>query len=461
MFYIVKITDFWVIHYLSIIGSITVKSFRQIVRKIWNLLIPYLRLLRGIFRRYLLVPSRRLFGPSIPIVMITGTKGKTTTTRMLSHILSKAGHRVGFTSTDGIVINGEYIDRNDCAHYDGAHIVLTDRSITAAVLETARGGLLKLGLYIDRCNVAALLNVGREQIGIDGIETVEQMAALKQRVINAARDAVVLNADDVQCSKMIGQYPTDRVILFSLEEDNQFVENHIEQGGIAYILNSSVEGECIERWDKKAKVPVISITDLPSSGNGLFPQNIANALAAAALADGMSIPMKTVKAALYSFENSLEHSPGHLNFLEGYSQTILLDTVATVPSSTALVSSLNRMNVSGRRVCMYTTAGNRPDWHYTELGEIFGPHFDHFICYELEKYARGRNPGEISELLKAGLVLAGVSSDLIDTAQGYIEATRQLSKVVGQNDLVVILMASAHNYIPVFLENFSAHKIKE
>ena len=437
------------------------KSFRQTVIIFWNLLVPYLRVLRGIFRRYLLVPSRRLFGPSIPIAMITGTKGKTTTTRMLSHILSKAGHRVGFTSTDGIVISGEYIKRADCSEYNGAHIVLTDQSITAAVLETARGGLLKLGLYIDRCNVAALLNVGREQIGIDGIETVEQMAALKQRVINAARDAVVLNADDVLCSKMIGQYPIGRVILFSLEEDNQFVQDHIEQGGIAYILKNSVEGECIERWDKKAKVPVISITDLPSSGNGLFPQNIANAMAAAALADGMGIPMKTVRAALHSFENSLEHSPGHLNFLEGYSQTILLDCVATVPSSSALVRSLGRMNVSGHRVCMYTTAGNRPNWHYTELGEILGPHFDHFICYELEEYARGRDLGVISELLKAGLVLAGVSSDIIVTAQGYIDATRQLSKIVGQNDLVVILMGSAHNYIPVFRENFSTHKINE
>ena len=436
-------------------------NFRHISGKFKNLLRPYARMFRRVLRTYLIVPARRIFGRRIPTAMITGTKGKTTTTRMLSHILSKAGHQVGYTSTDGVVIKGEYIERGDLAYYNGAHKVLNNRSITAAVLETARGGLLKLGLYIDRCNVAALLNVGREQIGIDGIETVEQMAALKQRVINAARDAVVLNADDVLCSKMIGQYPIGRVILFSLDEDNQFVQDHIEQGGIAYILKNSVEGDCIERWDKKAKVPVISITDLPSSGNGLFPQNIANAMAAAALADGMGIPMKTVRAALHSFENSLEHSPGHLNFLEGYSQTILLDFVATVPSCSALVSSLSRMNIAGRRVCMFTTAGNRPNWHYTELGEILGPHFDHFICYELEEYARGRNPGELSELLRAGLVLAGVSSDLIYTAQGYIDATRQLSKVVGQNDLVVILMASAHNYIPVFRENFSAHKIKE
>ena len=437
------------------------KNFRMIMRRIWNFLVPYLRKLRLLYRRYLLVPSRRIFGPSIPIAMITGTKGKTTTTRMLSHILSTAGHKVGNCSTDGVVIKGEYIERGDFAYYNGARIVLNDPSITAAVLETARGGILKLGLYVDRCDVAALLNVGREQIGIDGIETVEQMAALKQRVINAARDAVVLNADDVLCAKMVGQYPISRVILFSLEEDNQLVHDHLEQGGVAYILKNFVEGDCIERWDNKTKVPIISIADLPSSGNGLFPQNIANAMAAASLAEGMGIPMKTVGAALHTFTNSLEHSPGHLNFIEGYSQKILLDNAADVPSSSALVKSLNRLNEAGRRICMYTAAGDRPNWHYSELGEIFGPHFDYFICYELEEYSRGRTPGEITELLKSGLVDAGVSPDSIDTTQGYINATKQLSHIVKQNDFLVILVANAYKYLPIFNEYFSAHKINE
>ena len=150
--------------------SIMETNFGHISGKFKNLLRPaYVHMFRRVLRPYLIVPARRIFGRRIPTAMITGTKGKTTTTRMLAHILSKAGHRVGFASTDGVVINGNYINRDDDAGYYGAHIVLTDRSITAAVLETARGGLLKWGLYIDRCNVAALLNVGREQIGIDGI----------------------------------------------------------------------------------------------------------------------------------------------------------------------------------------------------------------------------------------------------------------------------------------------------
>ena len=423
------------------------KGFSNRLR--WYLRAPVRRI-----RRYVLVPLRRVSGPRIPIAMITGTKGKTTTTRMLAHMLSAAGHRVGFTSTDGIVINGQFINRIDSAGYAGAHTVLADRSITAAVLETARGDLLNTGMYIDRCAVAALLNVGREQIGIDGIDTVEQMAALKQQVIHASRGPVVLNADDSQCARLIGHYPSHRVILFSLVADNQRVHDHIEKGGTAYIQNSSAEGNYIERLDSESSTPVISIAQLPAGENGLFPQNIANAMAAAALAEGMAIPIDKVRGALRSFRNTLEQSPGRFNMLEGYSQTILLDNAIHVPSCAALVNSLGGMNVPGRRICLYETMGNRPDWHYTELGETLGPHFDHFICYDHAQHRRGRAPGEIPDLLKTGLIHAGVSPDCVDTAQGYTNATKILMKVVGDNDLVVILTGCAYRFLPVFLENF-------
>ncbi|MCZ6799601.1 MAG: Mur ligase family protein [Nitrospirae bacterium] len=390
--------------------------------------------------------------------MITGTKGKTTTTRMLAYILTQAGHRVGFTSTDGAVINGHYVHQNDCAGYAGARTILTNRSVTAAVLETARGGLMRDGLYVDRCQVAALLNVGREQIGMDGIDTVEQMAALKQQVINAARDTVVLNADDAQCRALIGQYPASRVVLFSLSENNSVIHDHIQKGGTAYVVNDSWQGAFIERKTNRSCIPVVSIANLPSSCNGLFPQNIANAMAAAALAEGMGIPMETVKTALKSFENSLEHSPGRFNFLEGYSQTVLLDQGYNVPACMALMESLSKIKVLGRRVCMLSTPGNRPGWHYTELGALLAPHFDHFVCYEVEQYRRGRAVGEILGLLVASLMKAGVNGKHIVAAQGYTDATRQLSRVVGRDDLVVLLGLNVHECLSAFRTEFAAHQ---
>lgn len=438
----------------------TVKTLEGLARKVswrihWHLFLPTRRRLR----RYVFVPARRVFGRRIPIAMITGTKGKTTTTRMLAHILTQAGHRVGFTSTDGAVINGQYVNRKDCTGYSGAHTILSDWSVTAAVLETARGGLIKHGLYVDRCHVAALLNVGRDQIGIDGIDTVEQMAALKQRVINAARDTVVLNADDTQCCALIGHYPSSRVVLFSLSEDNPIVHDHIQKGGTAYFVHDFGQGAFIERRDSRSNVAVVSIANLPSSLNGLFPQNIANAMAAAALADGLGVSMETVKTALESFENSFEHSPGRFNFLEGYSQTVILDYACSIPSCIPLMESLSKVDVEGRRVCVISTPGNRPGWHFTELGEVLGPHFDHFVCYELDKYRRGRAVGEVSDLLKAGLIEAGVPADHIDTAREFTDAIRQLSRVVGRDDLVVILGLNIYKHLPIFRKEFTAGSV--
>jgi len=397
---------------------------------------------------------RRFFRRRIPVAMITGTKGKTTATRMLSHILSVAGHRVGFSCTDGVVVEGEYIHRGDSAGYKGAQAVLAHKNITAAVLETARGGLLRTGPYIDRCNVAALLNVGREQIGIDGVDSVEQMARVKQRVIHAASDTVVLNADDEQCVRLISDYPARRVILFSMEKENPVVQRHVEASGVAFQRRASPEQDCIVRCEGDFIQPLLSVADLPSCREGMFPQNIENAMAAAALADGMAVPQEDIRRGLKTFENSIELSPGRFNFIEGYSQTILLDYAAQPPAGVRLVESLKKLHVYGKRVCMFYTVGNRPNWHYTEMTAALAPNFDHFICYELKSYRRGRAPGEISKLLCDGLKKAGVSPEQIALAQGYDMATRKLLDIAGKDDLLVILMADSHDYLPVFKKVF-------
>jgi len=400
------------------------------------------------------VPIRSAIGTSIPVAMITGTCGKTTTTRMLAHILSESGHDVGYTSTDGVVINGKLISEGDSSGYRGAHAVMSCRSITAAVLETARGGLLHSGLYINRCNVAAMLNVGHEQIGIGGIETLEQMAALKRKVIDAAQDMVVLNADDEQCAALIGQYPASRVILFSMKANNLNVLDHLQKKGVAYVLGNLNTVECLMRKDIESERSVISVMDLASCVNGVFRQNIANALAAASLAEGMKVPMQFVRSALGSFKNSAEHSYGRLNIIDGYSQRILLDKGVSIPSARALMESIGRMKHSGRSVCIVETAGNRASWHYVGLGELLGAHFDQFICFDSETYRRGRAAGEIPGLLKDALVVAGVSSDCVMSVQGYDDAAKALAQVAGQDDLMVILTLDAKKFLDSFQKYF-------
>ena len=154
----------------------------------------------------------------IPTAMVTGTFGKTTTALMLASILASAGHTVGSATTESIRIGSEDIALGDFAAFDGASVVLRDATVTAAVLETARGGLIKRGMYLDRCDVAALLNVEREQIGIDGIETLDDMAALKRKVLDAARNAVVLNADDPRCLALAPEFASSMATVDSYRQ---------------------------------------------------------------------------------------------------------------------------------------------------------------------------------------------------------------------------------------------------
>lgn len=347
--------------------------------------------------RPLLLPWRRLLRRRIPTAFITGTKGKTTT-RMLANILREAGYAVGFSSTDGVAIRGEFVSEKDSAGYGAAARVLNDRSVTAAVLELARGDLLKKG----RCDVAALLNVGREQVGIDGIETLEQMAELKRKV----------------------------------------VRNHVKRGGVAFCLDESA-GEQIVRWHGRESRPIVSIAELPSAWGGVVRHNIANAMAAAALADGLGISSEIIRAGLRSFE--LKDSPGRFNLIRERPFLLIVDRAMSPPAAEALAKCLATVEVEGRRTCTLTTVGNRPARHYRELIAPLADRFDHFVCYESTRYWRGRAPGEILALLQTDLLRRGVETGSIDLVPDYESGLSILAAKVKPGDLVMVLGGLTRN----------------
>ena len=408
-----------------------------------------------VFKPWLTLPFRRILTRRVPTAFITGTKGKTTTTRMLTSILSQAGFIVGFTSTDGVVIGGELISDRDLAGYAGARRVLKDRSITAAVLEVARGGLLRHGLYIDRCDVAALLNVGREQIGIDGVETVEQMAQVKRKVIEAAQKAVVLNADNQLCRKLISEFPVDRTVLFSANPKSTVIKRHLRQGGVAFCLEESGKPQIVRLQGKDVHT-VISIADLPSAWGGVVRHNIANAMAAAALADGLGIASEFIQSGLRAFDITIEQSPGRFNIIRGYPFLIIVDRAMDPPAAEALAECLELVALEGRRICMLTCVGNRPSWHYREFIRVLARRFDHFVCYEQESYRRGRAPGEIAGLLKSELLRHGVEAKSIDIADDYESALRALTSKPKQGDLVVVLGMLKEKDISVLSNAFAS-----
>ena len=380
------------------------------------------------------------FRRRILVALITGTKGKTTTTWMLAHILGHAGHIVGSASTDGIVIGGKRIRKGDSAGYAHAERVLKDTAITAAVLETARGGLLRKGLYLDRCDVAALLNVGREQIGMDGIETLGQMAGVKRKVIDAARKTVVLNADDPLCCDLIGNFPAKRTTVFSLDSRSGVVKQHLANGGVAFWLDEREEPRIVRLAGSTSRT-VVTIANLPAAWGGVLRHNIANAMAAAALADGMGIAPERAGAALASFQLSVEQSPGRFNIVSEHPYLVIVDHAINPPAVRALVGSLRNLETDGRRLCAITSAGNRPGWHFAEIGQHLAQGFEQFVCYDNARFRRGRAPGEVAALLRSGLREAGVNAQCIDVAADCDDAVRRLLQLARPGDLVMILGA--------------------
>jgi cyanophycin synthetase len=375
----------------------------------------------------------------IPTAMITGTKGKTTTTLMLSGILAAAGHTVGNATTEGVTIDGEQVLAGDYAESRGAAIVLQDPTVTAAVLETARGGLLSGGMYLDRCDVAALLNVGREQIGINGIETLDQMAGLKRKVLDAARKAVVLNADDPRCAGLAPDYRAHlRTILFSLDPDSPEIQAHIDAGGEALTIGSTQGRETIMHLDAKGAMPLVRTDEFPASQGGIIRPNIANAMAASGLALGLAIEPRFIRQGLARYEITVESSKGRFNFVDGLPVRMLFDRAADPPGLAAVVSVIEAMAPAGKRICVLTAPGNRPDRHFEESAAAVAGHFDRFVCYEDDHYRRGKPPGEIAARLSRGLAAAGAQAGAIQVVDSPSDAAQAVASTADPGDFVAV-----------------------
>ncbi len=220
----------------------------------------------------------------IPIAAITGTNGKTTTSRMLAHVMKMSGYTVGLTSTDGVYIDGKLSVAGDMTGPVSAHMILRDPSVDAAVMETARGGMLRSGLGFQSCNVAACLNVTADHLGLRGIDTLEQLAQVKRVPIEIATDAAVLNADDPLCLQMADYTDAERLCYVTMNPAHPLVKQHIRAGGQAFVLEQGMNGHMITIYDNESHTPLLSTHLIPATVEGRAMHNVQNAMFAAALA---------------------------------------------------------------------------------------------------------------------------------------------------------------------------------
>jgi cyanophycin synthetase len=374
----------------------------------------------------------------IPITAVTGTNGKTTTCRMIAHIVTTAGRRVGLTTTDGIYIDGTQILKGDMSGPQSAQMVLQNPTVEHAVLETARGGIVRSGLGFDRCDVSVVTNVSGDHLGVGGIDTIEQLAEVKAVVPAATWNDgyAVLNADDEWCLRMERRARGD-TIYFSMDENNETIRSHLRSRGIAVFLRQQGDSETICLAEGKRETTILNILDIPATFEGRARVNVKNALAATAAAYASNISLQTIRTGLRSFSTSFFHSPGRLNLHDAGGYRVIVDYCHNVAGMRELTDFVSRLSPS-RALAMISMPGDRRNEDIEQFGAIAAKAFDEIIIRE-DYHPRGREQGEVAQLLQKALEREGFPSRRISIVLNELEATEEIMRRAEQDDLVVLL----------------------
>ena len=353
----------------------------------------------------------------IPIVAVTGSNGKTTTTRMIAHIFRGLGRKIGMTSTDGVYIDERLVKRVDASGPKSAQMVLQNPRVDMAVFEVARGGILREGLGYGRNDVGVVLNVTGDHLGLRDVETLEQLAAVKQVVVEAVPKTgwAVLNADDPLVLEM-RRHTGGQVILFSMKDKHELVDRWIRRGRKAIVLEHGPLGELMVLKEGRRSSPIAYVHMLPATFDGRARMMVQNAMAAAAAAHAAGAHLHDIRQGLRSFTTSIYQAPGRLNVFELDGMKVVLDYAHNaagleqlgdfVDHLTADAAVRERPGEAARAanlvVGVVATAGDRRDEDMRELGRVAARHFDVVIVRE-DKNPRGRERGETAELVVEGV----------------------------------------------------------
>jgi cyanophycin synthetase len=373
----------------------------------------------------------------IPIAAVTGTNGKTTTARMLAHIHKLAGHHVGLTSTDGVYIDGQRSVAGDMTGPVATRMVLSDPSVDVAVLEIARGGLLRAGMGVRHCDVGAVLNIKSDHLGLRGIGTLEDLAKVKRIVVEVARDTAVLNADDPLCLKMADYTEAKHLCYVTMNPQHQLVGEHIKAGGRGVVLESGIKGQMITIYDKGAHIPLLWTHLIPATLEGRAMHNVQNAMFAAAMAFSMGLKLEDVRHGLRTFDTTFFQAPGRMNIFDEHPFKVILDYGHNPAAVEAMCDLVERLEIAGRRICVLAAPGDRRDEDIRDIARIAAGRFDRYICRR-DDQLRGRRPDEVPHLLRDSLLEHGVAAEqilVIPDEQAAIDAALREAQA---GDLVLL-----------------------
>ncbi|MFT4872704.1 Mur ligase family protein [Congregibacter sp.] len=378
------------------------------------------------------VPWRRL--KAVPTALITGTNGKTTTVRLLASIAKAAGRVAGVSSTDWLAMGEELLDRDDYAGPGGARIVLRDQRCELALLETARGGLLRRGLAVERADVAVITNIAADHLGDFGVETVEDLADVKWSVTAALdkKSRLVLNAEDPLLMRRAPGSPAP-LSLFSLSPTAPAFKAHVAAGGRGFTLRRGR----LERIDGAATTGFLSVKKMPLSYGGVARHNIANALAAAAAADALGIELSVIAKGLCALGN--EDNPGRANLYTVEGATFLVDFAHNPAGLEALMPLIEGLPAK-RRALITGQAGDRGDGDIRAFADASSAlHFDRIWIKRMDGLARGRAKGEVAALMRDAFIAQGHAAKSISVSKTELDSTRAALRWAKPGDLVVLL----------------------
>ncbi|MDT8903702.1 cyanophycin synthetase [Anaeroselena agilis] len=386
----------------------------------------------------------------IPVIVVTGTNGKTTVSRMIGHIWQHAGYCAGMTTTDGIYIGNRRVMGGDATGPVSARTVLTDPAVEVAVLETARGGIQRSGLGFDACDVAVITNISEDHFGQDGIEDIDDLVFIKSLVAEVVRPGghILLNADDPYVTAVRGRAKGE-VVYFSTEPDNLLVRRHLSVGGKAFFVQDGVIYAACGRLGR----PVVRVEDVPVTLAGIALHNVQNAVIAAAACYCMKVPVSYIQEGLSSFE----HNPGRLNMVTFGDFRVCVDYGHNPAGYQALLNTVKRLGAR-RLVGVIAAPGDRRDDVIMNVGRVAGYGFDYLFIKE-DADLRGRRPGETAELLRRGALEAGISAERVATIYAEDEAVLAALSAALPGDLIVVFYEK-YDKVTAVIESFREKRVE-
>lgn len=389
----------------------------------------------------------------IPIVSITGTNGKTTTTRLIKHVLSLDGKIVGMTSTSGIYIGNECILKGDNTGPTSARIVLSNRNVEAAVLETARGGIVRKGLGYDVADVGVIVNISEDHIGLDNLNSIQDLAFVKSLVVEAVKPDgyAVLNADDEMTGYVLERVKC-KVILFSRDRNNPLILGQLKSNEKAVY----VKGDTIYVYDGTKAFPLIKLKDIPITMGGIAECNIENSLAAISALFALKVPFNVIKKGLKTFMPDVKSNPGRFNIFDMGDFKVMLDYGHNPAGYRAVIKFIQKINAK-RLVGIIGMPGDRLQRSIEEVGRMCSNVFEKVYIKE-DNELRSRAMGEVADILYNAIVSTGFEKENIEVIYSELEALKKALVTARPGDLIVMFYEEfepAVEFIEKFREELS------